>query len=300
MFPENNEANSNQNNGAGAGGNANQGNDGGNANQGGGNSQENKGGNQGGNQGAGQGNQNANQGGDQGNNQGGGGEDYKKKFTDSSTEAQRLLKLLTDAGIDPKTGKKAEGGNNAGGGNANGGNQGGANDQTFFTDADLEATFPSFATMSDDEKAVLRQVGSFPKMARMVAEMYDKTTFTEQLEVLKADPANKILSDNEKEFKAYAYKDGNLKLPIEVLVDAFIGKKLREGGGKGGNQNQGDGGKGNQQQRKGMENGSAGAGQGNNSGMVEMTAEAARELRLKDPKKYAKLAAGKKLKIVSA
>lgn len=293
MFPEN-EANANQNQGAGA----NQGNDAGNANQGGGNSQDkNKGKNQGGDQGAGGGNAgNANQGSGQGGDQGGGGEDYKKKFTDSSTEAQRLLKILTDAGIDPKTGKAKEGGNNAGGGNANQGNQGGANDQSFFTDADLEATFPSFATMSDDEKAVLRQVGSFPKMARMVAEMYDKTTFTEQLEVLKADPANKILSDNEKEFKAYAYKDGNLKLPIEVLVDAFIGKKLREGAAGGGNQNQGDG-KGNQN-RAGMENGSAGAGQGNNSGMIEMTAEAARDLRMKDPKKYAKLAAGKKLKIV--
>lgn len=295
MFPENNdEANANQNQGAGA----NQGNDAGNANQGGGNSQGGKGKNQGGNQGGQGGNANgSNQGGGQGGDQGGGGEDYKKKFTDSSTEAQRLLKLLTDAGIDPKTGKKAEGGNNAGGGNANQGNQGAADDQTFFTDADLEATFPSFATMSDQEKAVLRQVGSFPKMARMVAEMYDKTTFTEQLEVLKADPANKLLVENEKEFKAYAYKDGNLKLPIEVLVDAFIGKKLREGAAGGGNnQNQGDG-KGNQN-RAGMENGSAGAGQGNNSGMVEMTAEAARDLRMKDPKKYAKLASAKKLKIV--
>lgn len=293
MFPENTNSNQNQ------GGNSNQGNDEGKANQGGGNSQGQGGnqGNQGGQNGGNDGG--SNQGNNQGGNQGGGGEDYKKKFTDSSTEAQRLLKILTDAGIDPKTGKKAEGGNNAGGGNANQGNQGGANDQSFFTDADLEATFPSFATMSDDEKAVLRQVGSFPKMARMVAEMYDKTTFTEQLEVLKADPANKLLVDNEKEFKAYAYKDGNLKLPIEVLVDAFIGKKLREQGNSGGgnNQNQG-GGKGNQNNRAGMENGSAGAGQGNNSGMIEMTAEAARELRQKDPKKYAKLAAGKKLKIV--
>ena len=280
----------NKNQGA---GNANQGGDGNNS-QGNNNQGDNKGGNQNNGSGAGQGNQNANQNQNAGGNQGG-GEDYKTKFSESTKEAQRLLDVLKANGIDPKTGKKADAGNNNAGGQ---GNNNGANDQQFFTDADLEAAFPSFSTMGDDEKAILRQVGSLPKMARMVAEMYDKTTFIEQLEVLKADPANKLISENEKEFKEYAYKDGNLKLPIEVLADAFIGKKLREGAGNGANNNNNGGGQGNQG-RQGMENGSAGAGAGNDSGIVELTPDQAREMRQKDPKKYAKLAATKKLKIVT-
>lgn len=268
----------------------NQGNDGNNANQGGDNSQGN-GGNQNKGNGAGQGNQgNANQNQNNGGNQG--GDDFKVKFGESTKENQRLMQVLKDAGIDPKTGKKAEG--NGDGGN-NQQNQGGAADQQFFTDAELEAAFPSFATMSESEKQVARNMASFPKLARQVAEIHDKLTFTEQLEVLKADPANKIIADNEKEFKAYAYQDGNLKLPIEVLADAFIGKKLREGGNNngGGNnqQNQGN-------NRQGMENGSGGQGQGSGT-TQEMTAAEARELRTKDPRKYQQLVREKKLKIVS-
>lgn len=267
-----------------------------NANQGGNNSQG-QGGNQNQNQGGDKGNQGANQGGGNGGNQGG-AVDYEKKFSESSKEANRLLEVLKANGIDPKTGKKADSGNN-GGGNANDGGNG-ANDLPFFTDADLEAAFPSFGTMSDEEKALLRNVGQFPKMARMVAEMYDKSTFTEQLEVLKADPANKLIADNEKEFKAFAYKDGNLKLPIEILANAFIGQKLRDqqnGGGNNGGGNQNQGGQGNQQ-RQGMENGSGGQG-GNGDAVTEMTADQARDLRKKDPRQYNALARAGKLKIVT-
>jgi len=270
--------------------------DGNNANQGGGNSQG-QGGNQNQNQGGDKGNQGANQGAGDGGNQAG-ADDYKTKFSESSKEANRLLDVLKANGIDPKTGKKADSGDNNGG-NANQGNNDGAGELPFFTDQDLEAAFPSFVAMSDEEKALLRQVGSFPKMARMVAEMYDKSTFTEQLEVLKADPANKIIADNEKEFKAYAYKDGNLKLPMDVLVNAFIGMKLRDGsgnngGGNGNNQNQGDG----ASQRSGMEQGTGGQG-GDGDAVTEMTPDQARDLRTKDPRKYNALARTGKLKIVT-
>jgi len=283
-------------NGAGNGNGAGGGKDGGNANQGGGNSQG-QGGNQGGNQG-GQHQGGSNQG---GNNQGGnqaGGEDFKVKFGESTKENQRIMDILKKNGIDPKTGKKVQG---AGDGGASGeGNQGGGDaGATFFSDEELEATFPSYSTMSDQEKQVLRQVGSFPKMARMVAEMHDKLTFNEQLEVLVADPANKVIADNMKEFKEFAYADGNLKIPMEVLVDAFMGKKLRgqggnNNGGGGNNQNQGGG-----NQRQGMEGGTNGQGSGGGDGVQEMSAEAARDLRLKEPRKYNALARAGKIKIVS-
>lgn len=267
-----------------------------NANQGGDNNQG-QGGNQNNGNGAGNANQNQNNGG----NQGAGDQDYKKKFSESTTENQRLMKALQDAGIDPKTGKKTEGGGNNEG-NANAGNNEGAGDAPYFTDDELEATFPSFSTMTDQEKQVLRQVGSFPKMARMVAEMHDKLTFSEQLEVIKADPANKLIADNEKEFKAFAYQDNNLKLPLEMLKDAFIGKKLREGnnGGGNGNGNNNGGGDNNQNQNnnRGMENGTNGQG-GAGDAVMEMTAEQARDLRKKEPRKYNALARAGKLKIIA-
>lgn len=277
----------------GANNNANQGNDGANANNQGGDNSQGQGNNQGANQGAGANNANANQGANQGNNQAG-AEDYKKKFGESTTENQRLMKLMQDAGIDPKTGKKLDAGQGGANDNTNQNNQGAGD--TYFTDDELEATFPSYATMTDQEKAVLKQVGSFPKMARMVAEMHDKLTFGEQLEVLKANPVNKILADNEKEFKEFAYKDGNLKTDINILADAFIGKKLREQGNNNGNANQNQGG--DNQGRQGMENGSNGQGQGGDT-TQEMTAEAARDLRKKDPRKYNALARAGKIKIAS-
>lgn len=269
--PNPNNANTNNNNGGAQDGANN------NANQGGGNNQG-QGGNQNNGNGAGNNGNNANQNQNNGGNQGAGTDDYKKKFGESTTENQRLMKILQDSGIDPKTGKKAEGAGN--GGNANAGNNDGTGDAPYFTDDELEATFPSFATMTDQEKQVLRQVGSFPKMARMVAEMHDKLTFSEQLEVIKADPANKLIADNEKEFKEFAYQDNNLKVPLEMLKDAFIGKKLREAGNGGGNNGNNGGGDNNQNQnnRQGMENGTNGQG-GAGDAVMEMTAEQARDLR---------------------
>lgn len=211
------------------------------------------------------------------------GEDYKTKFSESSKEANRLLEVLKQNGIDPKTGTKADA-------PATLPDSEPASGLPNFTDAELEATFPSYATMSAEEQAVIKQIQSFPQMARMVAEMYDKTTFNEQLEVIKAVPDNKIIADNEKEFKAYAYEGENLKLPIDVLVNAFIGKKLREGTApttpEGGNP-----------VPAGMEDGTGAAGAGD--AVTEMTPDAARELRTKDPRQYAKLAKAGKLKIVA-
>ena len=259
--------------------------DGGNANLGGGNSQG-----QGGN-GTGNGGQDPNRG------QGGSGQagdDYKVKFGESTKENQRLMQVMKEAGLDPKTGKKADAGAGAGADDGSG-----AGEQPIFTDEDLQAAFPSFATMSDQERGLLKQVGSFPKMMRMVAEMYDKNTFGEQLDTIKADPANKLIADNEKEFRAFAYKDGNLKLPMDVLVDAFIGKKLRAQAAAGTGNGAGDGkGKGKTAKRDGMETGTSGQG-GSGDAAAEITAEQASELRKKDPRKYATLARTGKLRIVS-
>jgi len=255
--------------------------DGANANQGGDNSQA-------------QGNQNQNQGGNQNPNQGAGNGqppagdvDYKKKFGESTTENQKYRDALKANGIDPNTLKPIAGNQGV---DPNDYNNDGAGD-TFFTDEELAQTFPSYAAMTQQEKAVLKQVGSFPKMARMVAEMHDKLTFNEQLEVIKADPTNKIIIDNEKEFKAFAYKDENLKLPLEVLKNAFVGMKLQSAN----NQNQGQN---NQPPApQGMEDGSAGQGQGSDTAS-EMTAEQARDLRTKEPRKYNALVRTGKLKIV--
>lgn len=277
--------NPNQAAGAQANAGANQ-QDGSNANQGGDNSQGQGGSqNQGG--GAAGGNANANQDQGAGGNQAG-GEDYKVKFGESTKENQRLMDIFKKNGIDPKTGEKVQTGN----ANNQVGNDAGA---TFFTDEELEATFPSYATMTDQERQVLRHVGSFPKMARMVAEMHDKLAFSEQLEVLKADTANAVIAQNEKEFKAFAYKDENLKVPMEILVNAFKGMKAGAVNNAGQN-NAGE--QKPQQKRAGMENSTAGQGSSGN-GVQEMTPEAARDMRTKDPRKYNELARAGKLKIVS-
>lgn len=266
-------------------GTGNGGQDGGNANQGGDNSQR-----QGGS-GNGNGGQDPNRG-DSGNGHQA-GDDFKVKFGESTRENQRLMEIIKASGIDPKTGKKADGGDGAG---AN--DQGGAGDPTFFTDDDLAASFPSYGTMSEQEKSLLKNVGSFPKIARMVAEMYDKSTFTEQVEALVLDPANKLIAEHRDEFKKFAYEGNNLKTDIKLLTDAFIGRKLREAAAKGdnGGNGNGDGGKGTKK-RSGMENGTNGQGGGNDTA-TELTADQARELRMKDPRKYAALARSGKLRIV--
>jgi len=251
--------------------------DGANANQGGGNSQD--GGAAAANNGA---NQNANQSNANAANQAG-AVDYQKKFGESTTENQRFMDILKKNGIDPKTGERAQAQDDQGANDASG--------SPHFTDTDLEAAFPSYNTMTDQEKAILKQVGSLPKMARMVAEMYDKTTFNEQLAAVTANPANAIIAQNEKAFREYAYKDSNIKLPMDVLVDAFIGKKLREQGANGNQQQQ-------TTQRQGIEQGTGAQG-GNGNASAEMTAEQAREMRTKDPRKYAELARTGKLKVVN-
>lgn len=269
--------------------------DGNNANhQGGDNSQGNEGGNQGGDNGG----QNPNQNGDQGGNQAG-DEDYKAKFGASTTENQKYREFLKKQGIDPDAVMRGEAvtpkASDQGGGEGNG-----AGDLPTFTDDQLEAAFPNFGNMSEQEKAVVRNVQNFPKVARMVAEMHDKLTFNEQLETLKGDPANKLIAENEQEFRKFAYEGENLKLPLEILTQAFIGKKLGANQGTG-NQNGGNQNANNQQPRKGMEDGTAGQGSsGNGNGGQEYTPEAAAELRRKDPRKYNKLAAAGKLKITGS
>lgn len=249
--------------------------DGANANQGSGNSQG-TGGAAAANNGA---NQNANQSNANAANQAN-AIDYEKKFGESTTENQRFMDILKKNGIDPKTGERLQTQNDDAGDGASG--------NAFFSDTDLEAAFPSYNTMTDQEKAVLKQVQSLPKMARMVAEMHDKLTFSEQLAVVVANPANEIIAKNEKAFKEYAYKDSNIKLPMDVLVDAFIGRELRKQGSNTAQQQP--------PQRQGIEQGT-GAQNGNGNASVEMTAEQAREMRTKDPRKYAELARTGKLKI---
>ena len=107
--------------------------DGANANQGGANSQD--GGAAAANNGA---NQNANH------NAGGanqaGAEDYQKKFSESTTENQRIMAILKKNGIDPKTGERAQQQDDYGNDSASG--------SQFFTDTDLEAAFPSYNTIN--------------------------------------------------------------------------------------------------------------------------------------------------------
>lgn len=217
--------------------------------------------------------------------------DYKKKFSESTTEANRLLEALKANGIDPKTGKKLEAG-------AEGADPKPTEperaDLPELSEEELETAFPSYQMLSPQEKEVIKNVQQLPKALRMVAEMHDQFTTGKQIEALKTKEGYEPIGEHEEEFRTFIYKEENLKKDLNLLADSFILQKMREkpNGGEPAPE---------ETTPEGMEGGTHGAGTiGKQTGdKLEVTQEEAERLRKEDPRRYNKLLSQKKLVIAN-
>ena len=230
----------------------------------------------------------------------GGDINYEKKFGESTTENQRLMEIMKANGLDPKTGKPVAGDNNQERGNRIANNDNSSNSDSFdnFTDSELEKAIPGFTYLSADEKDQIRHAKNMAKdvtsLKRMVAEMYDESTFNKELATAIKSEGMELLKEHEEEFRTFAYEEQNLKVPFNHVANSFILKKTRELGA-GGNANQ----EGQTKKPKGME-GSTGGGKelGKNAGgSLEVTSSEAKKLRQEDPRRYNELVKKRKLKI---
>lgn len=219
----------------------------------------------------------------------GGDVDYREKFSHSTAENQRLMGFLNQHGIDPKTGNRAEA-------------------PATPTPAPTAPTVPTptapltyeqavqqipgFSTLTDSEKAIVmnpRQAyRDIETVKRQVAEMYDAQETAKQIKELTAKDAWKDL--DQEAFKEFIYRDENLgvknletlatmfKIEQDAAAAAAVTPPTPEGG----------------------EPTTAGAREiAPGTGMTEVTAADAANLRRTDPKQYAKLIRTGKLKIVS-
>lgn len=224
--------------------------------------------------------------------------DYKEKFSASSAEAQRLHKLLKDAGIDPTTGKPIEA--PAEGEKPQEEQEQAPAEETVraeqpsdlkpLTDEELAKTIPGFANMSEGEKLLVRDIKStvkaLAKMQEFMAELHDERQFGKDLKALTGKEEWKKIAELSEEFKEFAYKKENLKTPLETLAAAFLHTKGVATEKKP-----------EKPDRTGLEGGGSGNGEEKDVRNKGYTADEAAHLRKSDPKKYAQLSREGKLKI---
>ena len=239
----------------------------------------------------------------QGNNQepgqpGDGDIDYKTKFSESSREAQRLLQVIKEAGLDPETGKPiaAPGdGEPAPTRTAPPVVEGEPDPQTptNLTDEQLSQAIPGFHNLSEVEKNMLRDtkatVKSIAQMQNMVAEIYDERVYTQQFTDLIAKDEFKAIGEHADEFKKLAYQKENIQVPLETLAASFLYSKSLGAKPKAPEP----------PPPTGLEPGSGGGKDGLAKTDEGYTAEEAAHIRKTDPKRYAKLAREGKLIIKS-
>jgi len=224
--------------------------------------------------------------------------DYKTKFSESSQEAQRLLKVLQEAGLDPKTGQpiaptgdtptptrmEPEGVPQ----------EPTPQPTTTLTDDQLAQAIPGFHNLSDAEKTMLRDtkatVRQMAEMQKLVTEMYDERMYNQQVKDLTSKEEWKVISEHAEEFKEFSYKDENLKVPLETLAASFLYTK----------------GLATKPAEKpatpppsGVEPGSGGGVEGSGKTEKGFSTEEIAQIRKTDPKRYAKLAREGKLKVRS-
>lgn len=224
--------------------------------------------------------------------------DYKTKFSESSKEAQRLLQVLKDAGIDPQTGQPiaAPGTEQPTGTRTE--PEGVPTEptpqpQAPLTDDQLAQAIPGFHNLSEAEKTMLRDTKATVKqmaaMQKLVTEMYDERMYKQQFADLTGKDQFKAIAEHADEFKELAYKDENLKVPLETLAGNFLyqkglaakpAEKLAEPPAP-----------------SGVEPGSGGGKKGAGKTQDGYTAEEIAQIRKTDPKRYAKLAREGKLKV---
>lgn len=220
----------------------------------------------------------------------GGDVDYKEKFGHSTKENQRLLDVLKDNKIDPKTGKPIEQPTEQPVRKPTEPTQ-----PSNLTDEELAKALPAFNTMSEDEKAIIRNAQQTAKdmaeMKRFIAVMQDEKTYNEQFSTLTSKEEYKAIGEDAEAFKEFAYKPENLNTDLAVLADAYLARKAREA------TTEGDKPKG--EAPKGMEEGTSGAKDiGGKDGVQELTAEQAADLRKKEPRKYIQMASKGLIKII--
>jgi hypothetical protein len=205
--------------------------------------------------------------------------DYKEKFGESTTENQRLMEIMKSNGIDPKTGEPI---------NKPADITPKGDDPSTFTDADLADEIVGFEYLSEDEKAVIRNAKSTAKtlseLKKTVASLVDEKNFEKELKVLLANKAYSVIAENLDAFRAYAYKDENLKIPLKHLANSYLVEKGQTAPATP------------EEKRDGLEDGSAG-GYKAPPKPEGYTAEEMERMRKNDPKKYIKLARSGKLKI---
>lgn len=225
--------------------------------------------------------------------------DYETKFSESSKEAQRLLQVIKDAGIDPSTGKPIVESNDNQPAPTRTEPEGMPREpepqtQAPLTDEQLAQAIPGFHNLTEVEKTMLRDtkatVNRLSKMQDLVTEMYDEKAHKKQFAELVAKDQFKALSEHAEEFNELAYKNENLKVPLETLAGNFLyqkglATKPAEKPAK--------------PAPSGVEPSSGGGKEGAGKTEAGFTSEEMATIRKTDPKRYAKLAREGKIKIRS-
>lgn len=212
---------------------------------------------------------------------------YQAKFGESTKENQRLMGILQQRGIDPKTGEPlaapatpAPAAPTA------------PNPTAPLTHEQAVQQIPGFSTLSDAEKAIVmnpRQAyQDIETVKRQVAEMYDAQETTKQINDLTAKDEWKDLDTAA--FKEFIYKEENLGVKnLETLATMF---KIEQDKAAAAAQTP--------PPPEGGEPTTAGAKEiAPGTGNTEVTAADAANLRKTDPKRYAALIRAGKLKIVN-
>ncbi len=225
---------------------------------------------------------------------------YQEKFGESTRENQRLMELVRQNGIDPKTGQRVQPQGTPAPAAPADPTQQPSNPQSY-NDDQLAQAIPGFNALNQAEKDVIRYAKNTAKtiadLQRTVAEIYDERTTNQQIDKFKADPNYKVIAENEKRFREFAYEPDNLNLDIE-----HVALKFMQGMTAGTIQpTQPANGEQPQPTQPGMEGGSGGAGQINGGGgdIREMTAAEAANLRKTDHREYNRLAKEGKIKLVT-
>lgn len=209
----------------------------------------------------------------------GGDVDYKSKFGESTKENQRVMDILKKNNIDPATGEAIQT------------DPVDPADNPEFSDEKLEKAITGFSNLSESEKDIIRNAKttakSMTELKKTVAQILDKDKFNTDLAGIKKDSViGKVISENEDEFKTFAYKPENLKTDTVTLAKAFAldkgavakqeeGVRLGREGNTGGGKTLGT----------------------TKDGKTLMTSAEAGVLRKNDPRQYNDLVSKKKLVI---
>lgn len=212
--------------------------------------------------------------------------DYQSKFSESTRENQRLMEIMRQEGIDPKTGKRSTPAEPAPTAPATPAPTAPTQPLTY---EQAVAQVPGFNTLSEQEKAVVlnpRQAyRDIEQVKQQVAQMYDQQETTRQIKELVGKEDYKDLDQDA--FREFIYRDENLGVKnLETLAKMF---KLEQADTPP-----------EPPTPEGAEPTTSGAKEiAQGSGTQEMTSADAAQLRTSDPRRYAKLIRTGKLRITS-